>query len=74
MRLLAYVAIAFGSGLVGAAPAGAEPSPFSTLSCSCQETAPAGSTARSDEIMRGIRRGEIGWPQRAPQDSIPPGP
>ncbi|KLO36995.1 hypothetical protein ABW17_22150 [Mycobacterium nebraskense] len=22
----------------------------------------------------GSRRGEIGWPQRAPQDSIPPGP
>jgi hypothetical protein len=70
--MLVSVAIAVGSGLVAAAPAGADPnpSPFSTLSCSCKETAPAGSPARSDEITRGIRAGELGWP--APQGSVPP--
>lgn len=72
-RILAYLAVIVGSGLVGAAPAGADPSPFNTLSCSCPETAPAGSTARKDEIARGIRLGELGGPQRAPQDSAPPG-
>ncbi|BBZ69052.1 hypothetical protein [Mycobacterium paraseoulense] len=73
VRTLAYLAIVLGSGLAGAAPAGADPSPFNTLSCSCPEAAPAGSAARNDEITRGIRRGELGWPQRAPQDSTPPG-
>ncbi|OBH91711.1 hypothetical protein A5678_10565 [Mycobacterium sp. E2733] len=68
--MLVSVAIVVGSGLVAAAPAGADPSPFSTLSCSCPETAPAGSPARSDEITQGIRAGELGGP--APQGSVPP--
>ncbi|OBH29550.1 hypothetical protein A5692_20645 [Mycobacterium sp. E342] len=71
IRMLACLAIVLGSGLVGVAPAGADSSPFNTLSCSCPETAPAGSTARSDEIARGIRRGELGRPQ--PQASAQPG-
>ncbi|MGD1237657.1 hypothetical protein [Mycobacterium seoulense] len=72
-RMLAYLAIVLGFGLVGAAPAGADPSPFNTLSCGCPETAPAGSAARKDEITRGLRLGELGGPQRAPQGSTPPG-
>lgn len=61
-RVLVGVAIAAGPGLVGAAPAGADQSPFNTLSCSCQETAPPGSAARTDEILRGIQRGLVGLP------------
>ena len=40
-----------------AASANADPSPFNTLSCSCQETAPAGSTNMTDKIDRGIQQG-----------------
>jgi hypothetical protein len=36
-------------------PIGTDPSPFSALSCSCQETNPAGSL--EEEIDRGIRNG-----------------
>lgn len=67
-RILAFLAIVTGLGLVGAAPAGADTSPFNTLSCSCPETAPAGSPARSDEIKRGIRQGELGWSQGPPHN------
>jgi hypothetical protein len=64
-RWLIGLAIAFGvgfvsgtvSGVLEAAPAGADPSPFNTLSCSCQESAPPGSPARRDEITRGLRQG-----------------
>lgn len=59
---LACAAIAFGSVLVAAPPAGADPNPFNSLSCNCPETAPPGSAARSDEIARGIRLGEMGSP------------
>jgi hypothetical protein len=55
-KILIGVVIALGLGVVGAAPAGADPSVFSALSCSCQETAPAGSQARRDEIARGIQQ------------------
>lgn len=55
------VAIAVGFGVVEAAPAGADPSAFSALSCSCQTKAPAGSPLRSDEIARGIREGLAAW-------------
>lgn len=56
-EILVGAAIALGSGVGGAAPASADPDPFSTLSCSCQETAPAGSPALRDEINRGIAEG-----------------
>ncbi|OBB65526.1 MULTISPECIES: hypothetical protein [unclassified Mycobacterium] len=73
-RMLVYAAIAVGLGLVAAGPAGADPSPFSTLSCGCPETAPAGSPARGDEITRGIRAGELGWAQPTPRYSAPSRP
>ncbi|OBF62155.1 hypothetical protein A5756_01350 [Mycobacterium sp. 852002-53434_SCH5985345] len=73
-RMLVYAAIAVGLGLVAAVPAGADPGVFRTLSCSCPETAPAGSPARSDEITRGIRAGELGWAQPAPPHPAPSRP
>ncbi|WP_244184931.1 hypothetical protein [Mycobacterium scrofulaceum] len=39
------------------ATANADPSPYNTLSCSCQETAPAGSTTLMDKVDRGIQQG-----------------
>jgi hypothetical protein len=61
-KILISAAIALGSLVGGAAPAsadpnplGTDPNPFSALSCSCQETAPAGSVG--EEIERGIRNG-----------------
>ncbi|ORV91592.1 hypothetical protein AWC11_10555 [Mycobacterium interjectum] len=51
------VAIVLGAGLFGLTPAVADPSAFSTLSCSCQQAAPAGSPARKEAIARGIRQG-----------------
>jgi hypothetical protein len=65
-KILIGVAIALGSGVVAAAPAGADPSAFSALSCSCQETAPAGSAARKDEITRGIQQSLSEWPPGRP--------
>ena len=63
-KILVSAAIAVGSAVVGAAPAsadphaiGANPNPFSTLSCNCRETAPTGSPALLEEIARGIRKG-----------------
>ena len=63
-KLLVGAAIALGSCVVAAAPAGADsnpigpdPNPFSALSCGCRETAPAGSPAVRDEIDRGLREG-----------------
>jgi hypothetical protein len=57
-------AIVLGSCVVAAAPASADPNPsdtdpnpFGALTCSCQETAPAGSPALREEINRGIRKG-----------------
>jgi hypothetical protein len=64
MTALVGSAIALGAGVAGAAPAGAapntigpNPSPYSTLGCNCEETAPAGSPALRDEIARGLRLG-----------------
>lgn len=63
-KTLITTAIALGSCVGVAAPASADPSlanaspsPFSTLSCSCRETAPAGSLALEEEIDRGIQQG-----------------
>jgi len=55
MKILVGAAIA-GCACVGApAPAGAEPNPFSALSCGCQQTTPA--DGARDEIDRGIGDG-----------------
>jgi hypothetical protein len=63
-KALISVAIAVGFCVVGAAPASADsnpastaPNPFSTLSCNCRESAPAGGPALSQNIDRGIRDG-----------------
>jgi hypothetical protein len=63
-KILVSTAIGFGALIVAAAPASAntnaaspDPNPFSTLSCSCQKTAPAGGPASTAEIDRGIRNG-----------------
>ncbi|MGV0043622.1 hypothetical protein ACRU43_25880 [Mycobacterium colombiense] len=64
-RMLVSAAVMVGSGVLAAAPAGADPSPFSTLSSSCNQTAPAG----RDALLQGIRRGIADWSPGAPQTS-----
>lgn len=61
-KVVIGVAIALGAGVVGLTPAVADPGAFNTLSCSCQQAAPAGSPARKDAIARGIRQGLSDWP------------
>jgi hypothetical protein len=63
-KILVSAAIVVGAAVAVAAPAGAapnpdgsNPNPFATLSCSCLETAPAGSPALRAEIHRGIQSG-----------------
>jgi hypothetical protein len=60
MTALVGAAITLGSAApASAAPntIGPNPDPFSTLSCDCQKTAPAGSPAQLDAIARGLREG-----------------
>jgi hypothetical protein len=59
-KLLVGVALALGATAWTAASANADPSPFSTLSCACQESTPPGSPAFSDNIKRGIQQGLSG--------------
>ncbi|BBZ45608.1 hypothetical protein [Mycobacterium parmense] len=63
MKVLSGGAIVVGVavGLSGTATAD-PPSPFGSLGCSCQETAPAGSPALTQKIDRGIRQGLSGLP------------
>lgn len=63
-KILVSGAIAIGSLVAAAAPASAAPNPigtdpnlFGALSCSCRETAPPGSPALMEEMVRGIRGG-----------------
>ncbi|BBY04574.1 hypothetical protein MSEO_50730 [Mycobacterium seoulense] len=56
-KLLVGVALTIGAACWTAASANADPSPFNTLSCSCQETAPAGSTTLMDKVDWGIQQG-----------------
>lgn len=64
-RLLVGAAVVFGCGALGAAPAGADPSPFGTLSSACNQTAPGG----RDALLQGIRRGIADWPVGGPHTS-----
>lgn len=64
-RILVSAAVVIGSGVLGVAPAGADPSPFSTLSSSCNQTAPAG----RDALLQGIRQGIADWSPGAPHTS-----
>jgi hypothetical protein len=64
MKILASAAVALATGVAGAAPASADsnpagtnPNPFATLSCSCPQTARPSGPALNDEIDRGIRAG-----------------
>ena len=61
-KLLAGAAIALGSCVIAAAPAGADtnpigtdPNPFGALTCSCQTPASVTSPDVTDQINRGIR-------------------
>jgi hypothetical protein len=63
-KLLVSAAIVISSFAVGVAPAsadpnrnGTQPNPFNSLTCNCQETAPAGSSDLAAQIDRGIRSG-----------------
>jgi len=56
-KLLVGVAIALGATSWAAGSAGADPDPFSTLSCACQETAPPGSPALTEKIEQGLQYG-----------------
>lgn len=77
-KLLVSGAIALGSCVVAAAPAGADPNqigpdpnPFSALSCSCQGTAPAGGPDVQEEIGRGLREGLSAWLPGLPAPTQP---
>jgi hypothetical protein len=66
-KMLVSTAIVLGSLVAGAAPASADPNqsdtnpnPFGSLTCSCQETTPAGGPALTAELDRGIRNGLSG--------------
>lgn len=78
-QILVSAAIAVGAVWGGAALAsadtnstGVDQNAFSTLSCSCRETTPAGSRARKEEIDRGIQKGVSAWSPGAPAPA-PPG-
>ncbi|WP_231990131.1 hypothetical protein [Mycobacterium sp. 852002-51971_SCH5477799-a] len=64
-RLLVGVAVILGCAALGATPAGADPSPFNTLSSSCNQTAPAG----RDALLQGIRHGIADWTPGGPHTS-----
>lgn len=64
-RMLVAAVVAVGPGVLVAAPAGADPSPFGTLSSSCRDQAAAG----RDALIRGIHRGVADWPVNAPHTS-----
>ena len=70
-KILVGTAIALGAFVGAAVPAsadtnstGAHPNPFSTLSCSCRETTPAGGPGRQEQINRGINSGVSAWSER----------
>jgi hypothetical protein len=58
-KLLVGVALAVGAAgfTAASATANADPSPFNTLSCSCQDQAPPGSPVLTDKIRQGIQQG-----------------
>jgi hypothetical protein len=67
-KMVVAAATVLSAGIVAAAPAIANPepsdthptNPFGGLTCSCQETIPAGSTGRNSELDRGIQAGSHG--------------
>jgi hypothetical protein len=69
-KVLLGAAIAFGAALGAAAPAGADPSSFGTLGCSCTPTVtvPGGKAPGGDEIDQGIKNG-LAWLHGVPSRS-----
>lgn len=53
-KIIVCVAIAGTAATGTAAPAGADPSSFSVLSCGCQQPVPTGGPAVTDQINQGI--------------------
>ena len=64
-RTIVSAAIVFGTAIIPAAPTGADPSPFNTLSCNCPQTSAPGSKARHDGITQGLRTGLSAWSRQA---------
>ena len=57
-KVLVSAAIAFGAAVGVAAPAGADPNPFSTLGCSCQAPGTQGiGPIVTDQVHAGIHQG-----------------
>ena len=67
-KVLVGAAIALGAALGAAAPAGADPSSFGILGCSCRPSVagPDGKVAVKDQIDQGIQNG-LGYPGGTPQ-------
>jgi hypothetical protein len=59
-KILVSAALAVGAAVPIAAPAGADPSVFNDLSCSCPQTVSNGGSSVIDQINRGIRAGLSG--------------
>lgn len=59
-KILACAALAVGAAVAIAAPAGADPSVFNDLSCSCPQTVSNGGASVADQIDRGIQSGLAG--------------
>jgi hypothetical protein len=59
-KILVSAALAVGAAVAIAAPAGADPSVFNDLSCSCPQTVSNGGSSVDDQINRGIQSGLAG--------------
>jgi hypothetical protein len=59
-KILVSAALTVGAGVAIAAPAGADPSVFNDLSCSCPQTVSNGGSSVADQINRGIQSGLAG--------------
>jgi hypothetical protein len=67
-RILVGAALAAGTAIAIAAPAGADPSVFNDLSCSCPQTVSNGGIPLIEQLQRGIQAGLTGVdPVRASQ-------
>ena len=65
-KILVSAALAVGAAVAVAAPAGADPSVFSTLSCSCAETVSDGKAPAADQVKQGLRAGLSDLPAGQP--------
>ena len=68
-KILFSAAVVLGAALGLAAPAGADPSAFNDLSCSCPETVSDNGPSATDQIQRGIQAGLAGVGSVAAEDS-----